>query len=104
MLKTLAGTAVAIVALMGLAGAAHAEESGSMRIEHVVKATKAELLDMTRKERRVIVPQVARWMKPCKFEDSRWCVWHADVMGNDRGDSFIDKGGVAFYFNGKVKR
>lgn len=28
-------------------------------------------------------------LPPCEYEDSSWCYWQADRMGNGEGQSFI---------------
>lgn len=37
---------------------------------------------------------------PCPSEDSPNCYWDAGNMGNGVGQSFVDIGGVAYYFGG----
>ena len=46
-----------------------------------------------------VVPtrHVAPWLPECQDEDSRNCVWHAELHGNGIGDDFVDVDGVAYY-------
>lgn len=39
--------------------------------------------------------------EPCKFEDSRNCVWDAKHMGNQHGRSFIDRNGKITFVSHK---
>ena len=47
-------------------------------------------------------------LPPCKYEDSRNCIWDASKRGNGKGQSFIDIDGKTIkintkYFKVKIK-
>lgn len=65
--------------------------------------SKRELLDLSRAKRRAKVRETARYLDPCRYEDSRNCVWYAGKRGNGKGKSFIDVQGRNFYFDGTVR-
>lgn len=40
----------------------------------------------------------------CEFEDSADCIWDAQNQGNGIGESFVDVGGTAIYFDCPVNK
>lgn len=41
---------------------------------------------------------LAPLLPACEFEDSTFCTWTATEQGNGIGASYVDIGGVAYYF------